>query len=357
MQINQELGKEIVRRLAEYIDVDINIMDLDGRIVASTDPIRINERHSGAVQVIATGEPLILTHETHQQYPGTKPGVNLPIIHQSRINGVVGVSGEPEEILRITGLIRVSVEIVLEQIYISQQAFYKERLWTKWFQQLMEPAGFNETKLREEAQYWSNSTVDTEWRVMAIADINAPDVFEEVQRQLADTPLRLLFALPFSDEEIIIVTSSPFMQVKEWAEQLDLQEGQLGVGEEGLGLAGIQKSYKQAKQALAFNKRAKKITYSSDWCLKRLAVALPDEEFISICAAYEERLNELDPLYIHTLTCYFAMDFSVKRTAEALHIHRNTLQYRLEQVREKVGLQARVFYDAFILQIILDRMP
>lgn len=356
MQINQELGQEIIRRLAEYIDVDINIMDLDGRIVASTDPLRINERHSGAIQVIETGEPLMLNKETHRHYIGTKPGVNLPIIHQNRINGVVGVSGEPEEILRITGLIRVSVEIVLEQIYIRQQAFYKERQWTNWFHQLMEPAGYDETKLRAEAQYWSNSSIDIEWRVLVIANINAQDVFEEVGRQLADTGLRLLFALPFADEEIIIVTSSPLMQVKGWAEQLDLQSGRLGVGEEGKGLAGIQRSYKQAKQALAFNKSQEKITYSSDWYLKRLAVAIPDEEFISICAAYEKRLNALGPLYIHTLTCYFAMDFSVKETAKALHIHRNTLQYRLEQIKEKVGLQPRVFYDAFILQLILHRM-
>ncbi|WP_198038684.1 CdaR family transcriptional regulator [Planococcus lenghuensis] len=356
MRINQELGREIVKRLAEYIDVDINIMDLDGRIVASTDSARVNERHSGAIQVIETGEPLILNQETHHQYIGTKPGVNLPIIHQGNITGVVGVSGSPDAILRITGLIRVSVEIVLEQIYIKQQSFYRERQWANWFHQLMEPAGYDETKLREEAQYWLKNSIDTKWRVLVLTNVNAQNIFEEIQLELADTRLQLLFALPFADEEIIIVTSSPLGQVKNWAEQLNLQEGRLGVGEEGVGLAGIRKSYKQAKQALEFNKEQERITYSSDWYLKRLAVALPDEEFNNICAVYEERLNSLDPLYIQTLTCYFAMDFSVKETADALHIHRNTLQYRLEQVKEKVGLRPRIFYDAYILQLILNRM-
>lgn len=38
--------------------------------------------------------------------------------------------------------------------------------------------------------------------------------------------------------------------------------------------------------------------------------------------------------YLQTLYCYIAKERSLVRTAEALHIHVNTLKYRLRKIRE-----------------------
>src|SRR5690625_247261 len=104
-------------------------MDLTGKIVASTDENRINQIHSGAIEVMKTNNELILYEEDVIKYEGTKPGANLPIIHHDKIEGVVGVSGNPDEILPMTGLIRVSVEIIIDQLYNQRQEYYKERQW------------------------------------------------------------------------------------------------------------------------------------------------------------------------------------------------------------------------------------
>jgi len=80
--------------------------------------------------------------------------------------------------------------------------------------------------------------------------------------------------------------------------------------------------------------------------------SISEREFNNICIDYNQRLNQLDAIYVQTIDVYLEMNCSVKATASYLHIHRNTLLYRLDQIKNKVGLDARIFNDAFILKII-----
>ena len=59
--------------------------------------------------------------------------------------------------------------------------------------------------------------------------------------------------------------------------------------------------------------------------------------------ATEELLRLLDPLdrnpdLPHTLEVYLANDLDRRRTAAALHVHPNTLDYRLRRIVELTGL-------------------
>src|SRR5699024_3754394 len=96
---------------------------------------------------------LTITDGNIDKYEGTKKGINMPIIHRGKISGVVGVSGDPPEINQVTGLIRASVEIVLEQLYFQQQVYDQERRWNYWLQQVLHPRGYDEKELAEEAKY------------------------------------------------------------------------------------------------------------------------------------------------------------------------------------------------------------
>lgn len=355
MQITNELGQEIIKRLAEYIDVDVNIMNLDGKIVASTDVSRINELHSGAVEVLKMNESLILNEESAVDYPGAKPGANLPIMHQNKISGVVGVSGDPENILRITGLIRASVEMVIEQIYTQRQAYYEERQWNNWLHQLLHPSGYNEEKLARDAVYSLNIDTESQWRVIILYGANVQDSLDAIRRELIDSKIDTLFTLPFADDEIVITVSSTLEPIGRLAERLSDSEYCIGVGGEAFGMKGIRQSYQQAEQALFFNGGKEKVTYSANWKTERLIASVSADEYNSICSTYERDLEAIGAEYLKTVDTYFDMDFSIKRTAEKLHIHRNTLLYRLDQVREKVELDPRVFHDAFLLKVIRSR--
>ena len=48
-------------------------------------------------------------------------------------------------------------------------------------------------------------------------------------------------------------------------------------------------------------------------------------------------LAPLDEADRELLLVYFATEMSLKRTAELLFLHKNTLQYRLNRIRERCG--------------------
>lgn len=358
MQITRQLGLEIIQRIEEYISFDINIIDLDGKIVASTDEDRIDQIHDGAIKVIKTGEALILSEENVQSYEGTKPGANLPIMHQGKIEGVIGVSGNPDEILPMTGLIRASVEIVIEQMYVQKQAHYKERQWSFWLQQLLHPSGIHKESLENEAIYYLRIDTESYWQVIVFEGEDVQRYLDDIQQKIAELQIETLFILPFSSNEVIISMPSNMENLDSFMQcMIDLMglKVKIGIGEEEFGIEGIRYSYRQAKQALLLNTRMGTASYSATWKIERIAHAIHQDEYNSICLSYEKKLEELGEIYTQTIDHYLSMNFSIKRTANLLHIHRNTLLYRLDQIREKVGLDPRSFHDAFLLKIIRSR--
>lgn len=87
----------------------------------------------------------------------------------------------------------------------------------------------------------------------------------------------------------------------------------------------------------------------------RLIFQLPDQ----IC---EDFLNEvfhqqipdtLEAELVSTINRFFLNNLNIAETARQLHMHRNTLIYRLEQVQKKTGLDLRNFEDALTFKVAL----
>ena len=358
LEITSELGQTVIKEVAQYTDVDINIMNLQGMIVSSTDNKRINTVHSGSLQVIKSGDALKIDDCNMERYPGSKPGMNLPIMHLGKITGVVGVSGQPKEVKQVSGLIRASVEIVLEQIYMQRQAHFKERQWGYWLQQLLHPNGYNEHELMEEATYTLGIETDVSWRVVLIKGEDIQNSLEAIRGEASEQKIPFLFILPFLDQSIVMAIPSAFQRIRAFIDQLSQRLGapfQAGVGDSVFGLNGIRMSYFLAQQALDFANGGVLISFSEEWKVNRLIASIAEDEYRQICLQYEKALTDLGEAYLHTIDVYLANDFSVKATAANLHIHRNTLIYRLNRIEDKVGLDPRRFHDAFLLKIIRGR--
>lgn len=61
----------------------------------------------------------------------------------------------------------------------------------------------------------------------------------------------------------------------------------------------------------------------------------------------------LEPEIMMTLETFFSLDCNVSETAKRLYIHRNTLLYRLDKLKQETGLDVRSFNDAVLVKIIL----
>ncbi|MBW5448998.1 PucR family transcriptional regulator [Cohnella sp. CFH 77786] len=88
--------------------------------------------------------------------------------------------------------------------------------------------------------------------------------------------------------------------------------------------------------------------------LERLLSGIPEaarSRFVEEMMGRPDLFN--DPETVSTLDAFFAMDCNVSETAKKLFIHRNTLLYRLDKIKQDSGLDVRSFNDAVLVRILL----
>jgi carbohydrate diacid regulator len=88
--------------------------------------------------------------------------------------------------------------------------------------------------------------------------------------------------------------------------------------------------------------------------MERLINSIPDGErrhFMDRVLARSDVF--MDPETLTTLETFFSLDCNVSDTAKKLYIHRNTLLYRLDKIKQETGLDVRTFGDAVLVKLIL----
>ncbi|WP_173918174.1 sugar diacid recognition domain-containing protein [Halobacillus sp. Marseille-Q1614] len=349
MELTEQLGREIISRLSKYIDVPINLMNARGKIVASTDPERVGQLHGGARAVIEAKNAQIITEKDVDHFSNAKSGVNLPIFHRGELAGVVGLTGNPDHVMQAARMTQGSVEITLEQMHMQKQAFFLERQWNQWLQQLLHPVKVNLEELEREAKYTLQVDVHKQWQVVIYQSQNAFELADKIRPLLENYDP--LFILPYQENTVVVPL--PFE-----GERLlipNLEGVYIGAGQPGYSIEGIRQSCKQAREAIELAGEKGKVIESESIKTERLLYHLDPDVFREVTDPYVQRLQKLDPSYLETLEHFFENDLKMNQTAEVLHIHRNTLIYRLDQLSKKVGLDPRVFNEAILLKSILTK--
>jgi carbohydrate diacid regulator len=127
-----------------------------------------------------------------------------------------------------------------------------------------------------------------------------------------------------------------------------------GVGQYYPGISGLRKSYIDAKAVLDLGEKMK----GSDrtYHLVDLGMFIVFSQLIS-----EHRKAELaqqflgiilaDKDYLQTMRIFLEANMNLTDAAKQLHVHRNTLIYRLEKIKNESGLDPRRFNDAVQIKI------
>lgn len=139
----------------------------------------------------------------------------------------------------------------------------------------------------------------------------------------------------------------------------------VGIGRPGTGLAGLRRSFGQALEALTLARNlfdGNRVLPFSDLGVYRLLCRLQHSE--ELAEFYDQTLGSLAQYdvahnmeLIPTLEAFFAHHGNVSQTAESLYLHRNSLLYRLERIREITGLDLDDADDRFSLQLALKIRP
>ncbi len=123
-------------------------------------------------------------------------------------------------------------------------------------------------------------------------------------------------------------------------------------------LKDVSKSYKEAMMAVDVGKifyAERKVNSYSSLGIGRLIYQLP----VNLCQMFiEEIFKENDPStfdeeIVSTVYKFFENNLNVSETSRQMFIHRNTLVYRVEKLKNITGLDVRVFDDALTFMIAM----
>jgi PucR C-terminal helix-turn-helix domain/GGDEF-like domain len=137
-----------------------------------------------------------------------------------------------------------------------------------------------------------------------------------------------------------------------------------GIGSPGASAAEIARSYAEARHALAAGRRmgrAGTVAAFADLGVHRLLLRVPNvgdlwefaDEVLGALRR-EERVTGIE--YLRTLSVYFQESGSPRRAAERLHLHPNTVSYRLRRAEELTGLSLGIHRDRLMAEIAAEIM-
>ena len=124
----------------------------------------------------------------------------------------------------------------------------------------------------------------------------------------------------------------------------------------------VARSYAQAQrttQTLKRLGRAGTVSAFGDLGILRLLLQVPDlSELRSFAADVLGKLavheQEHKSEYLTTLACYFRENNSPQRASRILHVHPNTVAYRVKRIEEITGLRLDNYTDRLIAQVALE---
>ena len=380
LSIEAKLAQEIVTRAMSIIPFNVNVMDRRGIIIGSGKPARIGELHSGAQLALAQKHPVEIDEATAHALPGVKPGVNLPLTVRGEICGVVGITGDPETVRPLGELVRVTAEMILEQAQLIGELQREKRYREEFVFHLVKQEG---TTCHELAAWALRLGIDFQApRAVLIVtpdDENARPDLVLAELQTFQTRLAALNPAPLctvlSPREFVIIESfalrPPQVSEGDFARQrLQVLASllrtetplpfSLTMGVALAGIEGVALSYQSAVRTRRVGKQRNPEAAAHSFYDLSLPVLLSgldsgwQAEQLRQPLDRLMRIDKRNGMLRQTLSQWFAHNGHPIATANALGIHRNTLDYRLRQIADVTGLDLEKTDDRLWLYVAIQ---
>ncbi len=386
MQLNTTLAKQIATKANQVLKRNILIANLSGQLLAggSTTRTFVPEALSAA----QTGHALTADFEDHQ----TKW---WPFVYEEQTIAIFGLPLDSGPITQeAMTLLQGLAEVIVYQHFLLDKIQSAERVRADFIKHALTAPTVDAADIYRQAdilqlhlrapqavilihvdglendvrgRHNQLSTEEQQLQLDSVAEgVNAHirEGFKNLQDNLVAYLGDDLFILlkGISGESLTTLNTIRFMNEKgelalDTMGRLDLGHPvTVGVGQYYPDLGGLRKSYQDAKLALEVGSKV--------WQLGRVYHIKYVGMFITLANTTQDRKAELahqilspllrDEQLFKTVQVFLSSGLNLTDAAEKLHIHRNTLIYRLDKTKKLVGLDPRHFDDA--LQIKLGLM-
>lgn len=350
----------------------INMMDENGIIIASTDAQRIGQYHEGAHTIVRKKLDEMVVGD-RESYEGTREGVNLPIWLHNHIEGVVGITGKSSEVAQYGRIIQKMTEILLLDAYNREQEMTHEKMKTRFIRQWLFDTAAGMTPdfaIRGQAfgidvrQHYRALTAVIPQDGEGQSEIHSQMTLEHVGNRMknwvdagkgnvffrSDAYLTGFFRLCGDDRMLELA--------RELKSRLEAAGVSVAIGIDSLGDGpySILAAYRQAKKAAKCAAGScKNIRFYRELNVGIFMDEIPapvKREFIRrvFSGCPKEQIEKWIPL----LEVFFQMNGSINRAAEKLYIHKNTLQYQLNKLFRITGHNPRNLADAALFYLAIQ---
>lgn len=369
MRLTRELAQKIVENTMSVLGKNINIMNHDGVIIGSGNKKRINTYHEVASIVLTTGEPTFINQGDVSQFKGVKAGINLPIKFNEKIIGVVGITGNVDEVSGYGQIVKNMVELILQREFLQQEIGLENKVREDFYQQLLSDSIKDRDLLHDRTNLLkiSNNTNRAVYVIRA-----KPFHNKEINGRLHNSRFSFL-----NEEDIFLIRGEFVVLIKTLNSTKNLTRPPeifkianhiekvfqdkftvtIGIGPIFNQLERLYLSYQGAKHALRvgekiYHLKPKNIFYINQLgydyflpCIEQSAIDYYLNNF------YDQNIIDLfvDTEIGIVLEALAENDLNISKAAEQLFIHRNTLLYRLKKIEEKTGLDPKKAINLFSL--------
>ncbi|TYL55014.1 hypothetical protein FXB39_05275 [Nocardioides sp. BGMRC 2183] len=342
--LTADVAERIVERTTTVIGRNVNVMSDRGLILASGDPDRLRQQHEGALVAAQRDRVVVIEAAEAHTLRGVQPGVNVPLHHHGEVVGVIGISGDPDEVLVLADLIRVTAELILEQAGVVESGHRLQQAREDLLAAIVDGRIDRDTARSRAAAVGVDLAVRRRCAVVRPVDESGAEALRAVQWRVASLP-DVLHTHRRSDELAIWWPADGSRSRDDVRQALSVHRDRLvwGEGAPFGGEDGVRQARLAAIDALSVSHLAADLYDARDLPLVALLSGLRDDRRAATLAApwsalvAADRHGELRA----TLRAWIEHDLHPGDCAAALHVHRNTLRGRLDRIERITGLEIR----------------
>ncbi|GGH76280.1 CdaR family transcriptional regulator [Pullulanibacillus pueri] len=363
MKLNSDLARKIVKEARSSIDEHFIIVDTTSRIIASSEPERIGEFHEGAKMAIAEDRVVHIHPKDVAQLKGVKPGINMPIKFNNMVIGVIGITGYPEDVRPFADIIRRLTELFIKEAIHAEQLSARNRGIESYIYEWVHRETIDSSFI-ERGEILGIS-IDSSYGLLlcrleglAASSQGKREPITSMGNSQLEEQLRAWFVADFNSKEdmmirwgkdgFLFLIQEPRFQTQRLKKVLEKWHRQLQRSSLFLR-AGLSKQCHKRSLKVSFNEAQKALNSTSHnvpitlYEHLRLDILLQELNIDVIQAYLNVTLKpiENDSTLLLTLMTYFAEEMSITQAAEALHVHINTLHYRLNKIAKLTNINLK----------------
>lgn len=339
--IDREIMYEIVEKISEAVSLPITVCDVSGRIVVSNRPSSIGQMNLLAIEALNVCSKITNFH--HNAFEGI--GAAMPLMHNKSRIGALVIESEISSELNIIEILCKSMELLYaEKLIIKKELRDAQGRDQFLFEWLHHQSVYTEGFIKRGKHFKIDVTQEI---VVIVLELNSKNIFafNTIIQNLLD---RYDALIPLDgNKSLVILNHDKNYTIKHQRLLKACHDCFMGISPPS---SHLNTAYGLARSSLRLGKILfpQDITYPYE--KMRLAIDLANIKDDSLHQDFALLIEKgKNACLAETVIAFLQYNGDIAAICDNLHIHRNSIQYRIKRIKTLCGKDLCCYYDLLYL--------